>query len=56
VVEIHLEWLEPAAAIGAWDAAEVAQQLNGPELPDANSGNLQIPVPPVVLDVVCALA
>jgi hypothetical protein len=56
VIKVHLEWLEPAAAIGARDTAEVAQQLNGPELPNANAGNLQIPVPPVVIDVVCALA
>jgi hypothetical protein len=56
VIEVHLEWFERVAAIGARDTAEVAQQLNGPELPNANAGNLQIPVSPVVIDVVCALA
>ena len=56
MVEIHLVGLELPAAIGAWDAPQVAQELDHARLPDSNALQLQVTVPPVVLDVVRPLA
>lgn len=56
VVEVHLVRLELTTTIGAWDAPEVTQQLDHARLSNTNAPELDLAVPPVVLDVVCPLA
>ena len=56
MVEVHLEWLEPASAVGARHSPDVPEELDHPVLPDANALELEVAVPLVVLDVVRTLA
>lgn len=56
MVEVHLVRLEFPAAIRTWNTTKVANQLDHPCLPDTDPLQLQVAVPPVVLDVVLSLA
>jgi hypothetical protein len=56
MVEVHLIRPEPPAAIRTWNPTKVAKQLDHSCLPDTDPLQLQVAIPPVVLDVVRSLA
>jgi hypothetical protein len=52
VVEVHLMWLQALAAVLAWNAAKVAQEVDGRTLPADDAIDLALSIPLVVEDVV----
>ena len=56
MIEVHLVRLELPAAVDAWDAAEIPQELDHAGLPDSDALQFEVPIPSVVLDVVWPLA
>jgi hypothetical protein len=56
MVEVHLMGPEATSAILAWHSSEISQELKGRALPLSDAVDLALAIPPVVLDVVRALA
>jgi len=56
MIEVHLVRLEPPAAVRARDPPKVPEKLNHPGLSDSDPLQFEVPIPPVVLDVVRSLA
>jgi hypothetical protein len=55
VVEVHLIWLEATATVRTGNLAQFAKHLDHSILTDANTPELQLTIPTVVLDVVWSL-
>lgn len=55
MIEVHLVWLEPAAAVLAWDMAKLSKELECGSLPGHDPVDLLLPMAAVVADVIWAL-
>lgn len=52
MVEFHLVRLEPQSTVSAWDASQVPEEPHHAGLADADPLQFQVPIAPVVGDVV----
>jgi hypothetical protein len=55
MIKVHLVWLEPEAAVLAWDSAKLSKELERRSLPGHDPVDLLLPIAAVVTDVVRAL-